>query len=206
MRRALSLALSAAVALAYGHLPVSAADDTVEIQDNQYAPASITVAPGTMVTWTQTGNLPHSVTSDAPLTSDDSFDSHPGCSFATGPIPGACMATGDMFQHTFENVGSFAYYCRVHGGAGGVAMSGVIIVEVPDETSPPPPPPPPSPPDPLPGGETGQEQVAPKEEQKLKKCEKKARKKAKKKKSKKKSKKARKKAIKKCKKKFGRVG
>jgi len=196
MRRALSLALSAAVALAYGHLPVSAADDTVEVDDNDFVPRTIEVVAGTRVVWTNVGVNPHSVTAD-----DSSFDSNSGCSTAIESTP-FCMLPTQEYALVFGTAGTFPYYCKVHGGAGGAGMSGVVVVTSnPDPGPPPPEQPPPSPPPPEDGG-SEQEQVVQKDEQKLKKCKKKARKKAKKKKSKKK----RKKAIKKCKKKFGRVG
>ncbi|MGH2724789.1 MAG: plastocyanin/azurin family copper-binding protein [Actinomycetota bacterium] len=99
-----------------------APDAAVDVQDNVFVPAEVTIAPGDTVTWTQTGSNPHSVTAD-----DGSFDSHPDC-------PDTCMAQGDTFQHTFEEAGTFAYYCKIHGGPGGAGMSGVVEVEGPTPT------------------------------------------------------------------------
>lgn len=39
-------------------------NQAVSIQDNQYSPASVSVAPGGTVTWTRTGSNPHTVTSN----------------------------------------------------------------------------------------------------------------------------------------------
>lgn len=74
------------------------------------------------MTWTQTGSLPHSVTAD-----DGSFDSHPDCA------SGDCMQNGDTFSQSFSEPGEYAYYCRVHGGPGGVGMSGTVVVTAAQE-------------------------------------------------------------------------
>lgn len=100
----------------------AAAVEEVSVQDSLFDPAGITVTPGTTVQWRHEGSLPHSVTAD-----DGSFDSHPGCS--TGG--GLCMQNGQLFTHTFEELGAFRYYCRVHGGPGGSGMAGVVEVAPP---------------------------------------------------------------------------
>jgi plastocyanin len=33
------------------------------------------------------------------------------------------------YQYTFNTPGTYRYYCSVHGGPGGVSMSGTIIVQ-----------------------------------------------------------------------------
>ena len=38
------------------------------------------------------------------------------------------MGNGQSFQHVFTKSGSFPYFCRYHGGAGGVGMAGTITV------------------------------------------------------------------------------
>lgn len=98
----------------------SAAQEVAEVAvvDIGYEPTEATVDAGGTVTWTQTGSLPHTVTAD-----DGSFDSHPDCSGGT-----SCMAMGDTFVQTFEEPGEHPYYCRIHGGPGGVGMSGVVVV------------------------------------------------------------------------------
>jgi plastocyanin len=83
----------------------------VQIADDAFAPKAITVPVGTVLIWTRTGAHPHTVTAD-----DGSFDS--------GLLRGA-----ETFQRTFDAAGVFAYYCDVHGGPGGVAMSGVVTVK-----------------------------------------------------------------------------
>lgn len=105
----------------------AAAQSTVEvdIQDSNFAPADVTVEVGDTVMWTQTGMLPHSVTAD-----DGAFDSSPDCAGGS-----ECMVEGDTFSFTFDEPGEYAYYCRVHGGPGGVGMAGVVTVTAADSGS-----------------------------------------------------------------------
>lgn len=133
-------ALTATAALAALLLALPAAAQSagdVEVVDSAFQPAEVTIDAGGTVTWTQTGNLPHSVTAD-----DGSFDSHSDCSGGSG-----CMGAGDTFSETFDEPGEHAYYCRIHGAPGGVGMSGVVTVAAvgagptepaqPTETTPP---------------------------------------------------------------------
>ena len=82
----------------------------VEVVDSAFEPEELTIDPGTTVVWAQTGSLPHTVTAD-----DGTFDS-------------GDMAAGDTFSFTFQEEGTYPYYCEYHGGEGGQGMSGVIIV------------------------------------------------------------------------------
>jgi plastocyanin len=78
--------------------------------DSSFSPREITVVVGTRVTWTNSGNLPHTVTAE-----NGSFDS-------------GILSTGDTFAFTFNSIGRHAYYCTLHGTHGGEGMAGVIIV------------------------------------------------------------------------------
>lgn len=78
---------------------------TVEVKDNDYTPPNITVQPGTTVTWTFVGSLPHSVTDPA-----GAFDSE-------------VLKKGDTFEMTFDTPGQYSYYCILHH-----AMQGTLIV------------------------------------------------------------------------------
>ena len=80
--------------------------NSVSIADNSFTSASLTVAKGTTVIWTNNGATIHTVTSDD------------GTSFDSGVI-----ASGGTFSHTFSTAGSFAYHCQIHSG-----MVGTIIV------------------------------------------------------------------------------
>jgi plastocyanin len=83
----------------------------VEIQDFQFAPQTVTVAPGTTVRWVHTGQVQHTVTSDTGL-----FDSD-------------ILAGGQEFSFTFNEAGTFPYFCELHGVAGGGGMAGSVIVQ-----------------------------------------------------------------------------
>lgn len=98
----------------------STAEATTSVVDTQFEPATLSVAAGTKVTWTQTGDQPHSVTS-----AEEIFDSAPGCS----PVKSdECNHKGDTFAYVFDKPGTFRYYCSVHGTADGTGMSGTVTV------------------------------------------------------------------------------
>ncbi|ORV60162.1 amidase [Mycobacterium europaeum] len=83
--------------------PVSG--DRVNIDGFAFAPAMLTVAVGTTVTWTNRDEEPHTVAA-----SDGSFHS-----------PG--MGTGATFTHTFTAPGTFDYVCSIHP-----MMRGTVVV------------------------------------------------------------------------------
>jgi plastocyanin len=75
----------------------ASASASVSVGDNFYSPASVSIAVGDALTWTNNGQAQHSATAD-----DGSFD--------TGVFgPGASRS------HTFTRAGTFSYYCTVHG-------------------------------------------------------------------------------------------
>ena len=82
----------------------------VIIVDSAYENKTTTVSVGTTVIWIHEGRYPHTVTLD-----DGSVDS--------GNLGG-----GDTFSYTFDQPGSYPYYCTYHGGPAGSGMSGTIIV------------------------------------------------------------------------------
>ncbi len=46
------------------------------------------------------------------------------------PARSGPLANGPReFSFTFTTAGTYAFYCANHGGAGGVGMSGTVIVE-----------------------------------------------------------------------------
>ncbi len=83
----------------------AAADTGVTISDFQFAPASVTIDVGDTVTWTNDGPTPHSATAD-----DGSFD--------TG-----IFEAGQSRSETFDQAGTFAYFCTPHPN-----MRGTITV------------------------------------------------------------------------------
>jgi plastocyanin len=85
----------------------AAQEQTVEIADLAFAPEELTVAVGSEVTWVNRDpDLPHTATSD-----DEVFDS-------------GNLTEGDEFSHTFDEAGTFAYFCQVHP-----TMRGTVVVE-----------------------------------------------------------------------------
>lgn len=106
MRRAIVLV---AVSLAVGVLTAQARAATVhvEISGNAYDPSPLTVAVGTTVRWTNSDFGQHTVTST------------PAGVFGSG-----YLNNGQFFEHTFNTVGSYNYYCTVHG----IGMNGTVHV------------------------------------------------------------------------------
>ena len=81
---------------------------TVSIDNFKFAPATLTVVAGTMVTWINHDDVPHTVSSrDDPQV----FDS-------------GALDTDDKFSFTFSKPGNYAYYCKVH-----THMKGVVTVK-----------------------------------------------------------------------------
>lgn len=107
------LLLLPAVAYAHpGHGP--AVVQALDVPDNRFEPASVTVGVGDNVIWEWNGAVRnHSVTAD-----DGSFDSDPGKTPNEIQHP-----QNDTFTHRFERTGTFGYHCKVHS-----SMTGQVTV------------------------------------------------------------------------------
>ena len=79
----------------------------VSMEGIAFNPSEVSVGVGDTVTWTNNESVAHDVTAD---------------SFSSGE-PGGMMS-GDTFEHTFEEAGTFDYVCTVHPG-----MEGTVTVE-----------------------------------------------------------------------------
>jgi plastocyanin len=101
---ALLLAGSTEVA-ANGERPASA---EVKIDNFSFGPATITVAVGTTVTWTNRDDIPHTVVS-----ADD-----------PRAFKSKVMDTDEKFSFTFTKAGTFPYFCSVHP-----KMTGTVVVQ-----------------------------------------------------------------------------
>jgi plastocyanin len=88
-----------------------AAKTTVTINDNRFTEREMTVPAGTTVVWSHESQRLHTVTAD-----DGLFDS-------------GQLINGETFRFTFDEPGTYPYYCEFHGGPEGQGMSGVIIVQ-----------------------------------------------------------------------------
>jgi plastocyanin len=76
----------------------------IEVVDIDYDPKSATVPAGATVKWTNTGDLPHTVTKDG----------GPGEDFDSGTLQ-----PGDTFEQTFDAAGTIDYLCTIHSGQTG---------------------------------------------------------------------------------------
>ncbi|GAA1659184.1 hypothetical protein GCM10010977_08440 [Citricoccus zhacaiensis] len=96
----------------------------VEITADGFSPATLVVAPGTEVRWTNSEPQAHTVTSGGALL--------PG----QRPVPGGAaefdsgrLLEGETFAHVFQVAGDHYYWCEYHGE--GEQMVGTIRVEQP---------------------------------------------------------------------------
>ena len=78
----------------------------VKIDNFSFAPASITVAAGTTVTWTNRDDIPHTVVSEDRM------------------IKSKVLDTDEKFSYTFSKPGTYPYFCSVHP-----KMTGKVVVQ-----------------------------------------------------------------------------
>jgi len=78
---------------------------SVTISDFQFTPATLQVAQGTTVTWTNNGPTNHTTTSDS------------------GAWDSGALQAGKSFSFKFNTPGTFAYHCSIHP-----SMKGTITV------------------------------------------------------------------------------
>ncbi len=82
-------------------------EQRIEIANQAFDPETVTVAVGTTVTWVSADpNLPHTSNSE-----DEIWFS-------------GTLNEGDEFPFTFDEPGTYAYFCEVHP-----TMTGTIVVE-----------------------------------------------------------------------------
>ncbi|HYG08583.1 MAG TPA: cupredoxin domain-containing protein, partial [Pyrinomonadaceae bacterium] len=82
------------------------ASQQIEMDDDVFKPAQLTIPAGTKVTWVNKGKKAHTVVSD-----DKLFDS-------------GLVNVGAEFTHTFSTPGTYAVHCAPHA-----KMKGQIIVQ-----------------------------------------------------------------------------
>jgi plastocyanin len=76
--------------------PSRSATQTLEIGPFAFSPATVTLAPGTTVTWVNHDEETHTVTS------------------ATGAFTSAGLDHDETFTHTFTTPGTYSYFCALH--------------------------------------------------------------------------------------------
>jgi plastocyanin len=79
----------------------------VVMENFAFQPAEITVEVGSEVTWTNQDGVTHTATSD-----DEIWNS-------------GNLASGGSFSQTFEEPGTYTYFCQIHPGR----MQGTVVVE-----------------------------------------------------------------------------
>jgi len=82
---------------------------TVKIDNFAFDAQTVTVAPGSTVTWVNDDDAPHTVVAED------------GKSFRSRTLD-----TGDTFSFTFMSAGTFGYFCSVHPH-----MTGKVVVKAP---------------------------------------------------------------------------
>jgi plastocyanin len=88
--------------------PASQPSAQVVIDNFTFTPQTLTIAPGTKVTWTNHDDIPHTATSNV----------KPRL-FNSGPLD-----TDQQFSFVFDKPGVYPYFCAVHPH-----MTGQIIVQ-----------------------------------------------------------------------------
>ena len=83
----------------------STATAKVTIDNFSFRPQTLTVAVGTIVTWTNADDIPHTVVSD------------------DGVFKSKARDTDEQFSYTFDKAGTYPYHCSLHP-----KMTGQVVV------------------------------------------------------------------------------
>ena len=78
----------------------------VEIRTFQFQPDALEIAVGTQVVWTNGDDIDHTATSGTPGSPDGTFD-------------GTMNEQGDSVSFTFDETGTYRYFCEIHNGMRG---------------------------------------------------------------------------------------
>jgi plastocyanin len=94
-----------------------------EITAFQFEPNPLEIKTGTTVEWTNNDNIDHTVTSG-----EQREQGVPGVSGSKDAKPdgvfrGVLAQKNETFSFTFDEAGTFAYFCEIHAG-----MTGEVIV------------------------------------------------------------------------------
>jgi plastocyanin len=96
IRLAIPLLAACLILAVTGLSALAQSSSAVTISDFQFSPASMQVAQGTTVTWTNNGPTNHTSTSD------------------TGVWDSGVLPAGKSFSFKFNSPGTFAYHCAIH--------------------------------------------------------------------------------------------
>jgi plastocyanin len=81
---------------------------TIRIDNFTFGPETVTVAPGTTVTWINGDDIPHTVVSQSKVFRSKTLD------------------TDDRYSFTFDAPGEYPYFCSLHPH-----MTGKVVVKAP---------------------------------------------------------------------------
>jgi len=95
-------------------MPVGSSAPGCETTNECYIPEEVSIAVGETVTWSNDDTAAHTVTSG---NAGDGVD---------GIFDSSLFAAGTTFTHTFEDEGTFDYFCMVHPWMVGVVTVGTI--------------------------------------------------------------------------------
>jgi plastocyanin len=85
-----------------------------------FKPADVEIAVGETVTWVHDDAPTHTVTSGEVTDGGAGVTAEPDGRFDSGDL-----ASGDTFEHTFDEAGTYPYFCEVHPAT----MRGVVTVD-----------------------------------------------------------------------------
>jgi len=107
----MALALNASVAQVRTQAAPAVGDVVIhfgcDVSGCTYDPSVVLIEPGQTVEW------------------DGDFMTHP---LVSDDVLWITNTVGTVFTHTYTMTGTFLFHCAVHGGYGGVGMSGRVIV------------------------------------------------------------------------------
>lgn len=83
----------------------AAATPDVTVDNFSFGPATLTVAAGSTVTWTNRDDIPHTVVS------------------TEGAFKSKAVDTDEKFSYTFAKPGAYSYFCSIHP-----KMTGKVVV------------------------------------------------------------------------------
>lgn len=103
---------------------------TIEMHGTDFSPATVTITAGASLRWKNTSEIEHTVTAyeekipdDAAYFASGGFDSERA---ARNNISEGLIAPGETYEHTFEQPGTYEYFCIPHESSG---MVGTVHVE-----------------------------------------------------------------------------
>jgi plastocyanin len=124
-------AVSSDMAVPAADDPPSASIDVVVGPGNSlsFAPQTVTINVGDTIRWVwATASMPYTVTSGATGVADGQFCSLPAgqpVNATTCNSANYAVSAPHTYEHRFDTVGTFPYFCEVHG----ISMRGMIIVQ-----------------------------------------------------------------------------